>query len=210
MFACPRDNGANALQMRFREGTQSLGPDANHAFTDGALYRQCACQCKGASDGERLPAGESRNFLLAPGPVMPLRLPILILQHLPMGGDQSSHSVKRKPYANPSLAEARTLGRGPRRDRSGHSRFLATRVANGNQCRSTRPGSGGNRCRRSTCAILRCEGPGKHRTGGACQVPSRAVLLLAERPGDPGWLGDFRGRKDSRQRAGACLLSEAL
>ncbi len=153
---------------------------ANHAFTDTALYRQCAFQCKGASDGERLQAGESRNFLLAPGPVMPLRLPILILLHLPMGGDQSSHSVKRKSYANSSLAEARTLGRCPWRDRSGHSRFLATRVANGNECRSTRSGSGGNCCRCGTCAILRCEGPGRHRTGGACQAPRRAVVILAE------------------------------
>jgi hypothetical protein len=101
MFACPRDNGANALQMRFREGTWSLGPDANHAFTDGALYRQCACQCKGASDDERLSVATVAQFSFRVGPVMPLRLPILILLHLPMGGDQSSHSVKRNPMKFP-------------------------------------------------------------------------------------------------------------
>ena len=39
MFACPRDNGANALRLRFREGTSSgFGRNANHAFTECRLY----------------------------------------------------------------------------------------------------------------------------------------------------------------------------
>ena len=131
MFACPRDNGANALQLRFREGTSSkFDPDANHAFTEWRFYiAPMRLPAQGISDRRTAPAAVSRNFIFAMGPVMPLRLPIFITLHLPMGGDQSSHSVKRKSNANPSLAEARTLGRGLRRDRSGDSRFLATRVA---------------------------------------------------------------------------------
>ena len=39
MFACPRDNGANVLRLRFREGTSSkFGRNANHAFTECRFY----------------------------------------------------------------------------------------------------------------------------------------------------------------------------
>lgn len=35
MFACPRDNGANALQRIFREGLPpGTGRNANHAITE--------------------------------------------------------------------------------------------------------------------------------------------------------------------------------
>jgi hypothetical protein len=38
MFACPRDNGANALQWRFPGRHQTQRIDANHAFTEGTTY----------------------------------------------------------------------------------------------------------------------------------------------------------------------------
>ena len=141
---------------------------------------------------------------------MPLRLPILILQHLPMGGDQSSHSVKRKSYANPSLAEARTLGRGPRRDSLAHSRFLATRVADGSSADQLAQ----DRAETAVVAALVpfCVAKAQEGTEQVALAKFRAEQssYLAERPREPGRLGDVRGRKDSRQRPGACLLSEAL
>jgi hypothetical protein len=46
VFACPRDNGANALQKIFREGPPSGdGQNANHAITElHALHRIDAAQ----------------------------------------------------------------------------------------------------------------------------------------------------------------------
>ena len=39
MFAYPRDNGANVLELVFREGSPSgVGPNANHAITEGSSY----------------------------------------------------------------------------------------------------------------------------------------------------------------------------
>ena len=39
VFACPRDNGANALQQIFREGSPSAaGRSANHAITELRFY----------------------------------------------------------------------------------------------------------------------------------------------------------------------------
>src|ERR1700751_5007806 len=121
MFACPRDNGANALQMRFREGTWSLGPDANHAFTDGALYRQWASQCKGASDGERLSVAAVAQFSFRMGSCNAVAAPHLNSAALADGRRSVLSQREKKSYEISSLAEARTLGRGAWRGRSGHS-----------------------------------------------------------------------------------------
>ena len=161
MFACPRDNGANALRLRFREGTSSESRrNANHAFTEcRSISRPSRPSARHIGWRMLLAACPLPKVYFPSGAVMPRRLPHSTLLHLPMGGDQSSHSVKRKSNENSCLAEARTLGRGSWRTHPGHRRFLTTRVENGNDCRSVRPGARRDCRRRGTCAILRREGP---------------------------------------------------
>ena len=67
MFACPRDNGANALRLRFREGTSSqFGPDANHAFTEWRSISPMCLPVQGRIGWRASICGRlSRNFLFA-------------------------------------------------------------------------------------------------------------------------------------------------
>lgn len=49
VFACPRDNGANALQLRFREGTSSEAGEAPITHSRNAvLYHPGAAERKAA------------------------------------------------------------------------------------------------------------------------------------------------------------------
>jgi hypothetical protein len=58
VFACPRDNGANALRLRFREGTSSEASEAPITHSrNTALYRASAAERKAyrmANQGNRV------------------------------------------------------------------------------------------------------------------------------------------------------------
>jgi hypothetical protein len=57
MFACPRDSGANALQLRFREGASSrIERGANHAFTEYRSISPAPCRVQALRDGYPRPA----------------------------------------------------------------------------------------------------------------------------------------------------------
>jgi hypothetical protein len=144
------------------------------------------------------------------GAVLRRRRPMSTSLHLPMGGDQSSHSAKRKPNENSCLAEARTLGGGFWRHRHGYRRLLTTRVEDGRDRRAARAGTRRYGGRRGARAVLCGEGPAGNRAGGAGQVPGRAVIVLAQRSGGEGRLGDARCSQGPRQLTGAGLLGEAL
>ena len=103
MFACPRDSGANVLRLGFREGTVSkFGRNAYHAFTEYRFYiAPTPASARAYRIGEGL-AGACAAWVYFPqGAVMPRRRPMSLTLHLPMGGDQSSHSAKRNPMQIP-------------------------------------------------------------------------------------------------------------
>jgi hypothetical protein len=83
VFACPRDNGANALQRVFREGSPSgAGRNANHAISEFPRYIASAK----AEARPRREFGWSRGCNVTVAPHMTLR-PLSSRQAEAMGDD---------------------------------------------------------------------------------------------------------------------------